>query len=230
MSAAHPAAEYVRRHGDGVAVVAFAVDDAAVAFDEAVSQGAGAIEPPAVYEAGFSKVTFAAVTGFGDVAHRFVQRHGPAEDFAPGLISQTTQADTDCGDADLLDTIDHIAVCVPTGTLTEVVDRYGEVFGLSQIFEERIEVGRQAMDSKVVQCPSGSVTFTLLEPAGAEPGQIDQFLKSHGGAGVQHVAFATDDIATAVRAFEGRGVRFLTTPPAYYDELQRRLGLAEIPV
>ena len=52
--------------------------------------------------------------------------------------------------------------------------------------------------------------FTLIEPdVTREPGQIDEFLRAHGGAGVQHLAFRTDDIATAVRAISGRGVEFL---------------------
>ncbi len=234
VSADHPAAEYVRRHGDGVAMIAFSVDDAAAAFGEAVQLGADGITEPAVYERNFSRVTFATVSGFGDVAHRFVERHGPVDDFAPSALETSvapTGVDGTSGrNDDVVDTIDHVALCVPAGTLAGVVARYCDVFGFSQIFEERIEVGSQAMDSKVVQCPSGGVTFTMLEPAGAEPGQIDQFLRSHGGAGVQHVAFGTSDISTAVRTLQGRGVRFLTTPPAYYEALQRRLGAAEIPV
>ncbi len=233
VSADHPAAEYVRRHGDGVAIIAFSVDDATAAFDQAVRLGADGVAEPAVYERDFSRVRFATVSGFGDVAHRLVERHGPAEDFAPCAIETWVAPDgvgAEGEDDDVVDTIDHVALCLPTGTLAEVVARYCDVFGFDQIFEERIEVGSQAMDSKVVQCPSGAVTFTMLEPSGSEPGQIDQFLHSHGGAGVQHVAFGTADISTAVRTLQERGVRFLTTPPAYYDALQRRLGVAEIPV
>ncbi len=41
-------------------------------------------------------------------------------------------------------------------------------------------MGAQAMDSKVVQSPTGRVTLTLIEPdTTADPGQIDDFLKSH---------------------------------------------------
>ncbi len=132
---------------------------------------------------------------------------------------------------DVLEVIDHIAACVPAGTLGAVAGAYGDIFGFSQIFAERIEVGGQAMDSRVVQSPSAGVTLTLLEPAGSgDPGQIDEFLLSHGGPGVQHVAFRTPGIAEAVRILEKRGVRFLATPPAYYDALERRLGAAELPV
>ena len=84
--------------------------------------------------------------------------------------------------------------------------------------------------SKVVQSPSGGVTFTIIEPVlHRRAGQIDDFLAWHGGAGVQHVAFLTDDIVRAVRTFADRGVGFAVTPSGYYDMLAGRLGTTEIP-
>jgi 4-hydroxymandelate synthase len=86
------------------------------------------------------------------------------------------------------------------------------------------------MLSKVVQDQDRSVTFTLIEPDSTlDPGQIDQFLDAHGGAGVQHLAFGTADIAHAVRTIAARGVEFLTAPPGYYQTLETRLGALAIP-
>lgn len=237
----HPAAEYVRRHGDGVAVIAFGTDDPALAQAEAVRLGATAVEAPREYAAGGARAVTATVSGFGDVAHRFVVRErageDPGEQFLPGAFEQflpgafeMMAADPDPGDG-LLHLLDHVAVCLPAGTLERTVEYYRTVFGFSQIFQERIEVGEQAMDSKVVQSPSGTVTFTLIEPdVNLRPGQIDQFLGAHGGAGVQHLAFLTHDIVTAVRRFGERGAEFLTTPDSYYDRLAARLGDVDLPV
>jgi 4-hydroxymandelate synthase len=130
-----------------------------------------------------------------------------------------------------LDAIDHVAACLPAGELLPTTDFYQQTLGFGQIFEEYIEVGGQAMNSRVMQSPSGQVTLTLLEPdPSRNPGQIDDFLTAHGGAGVQHLALRTDDIATAVRSLAGRGVRFLSTPASYYDELERRLGPVGVPL
>jgi len=108
---------------------------------------------------------------------------------------------------------------------------YEDVFGFAQIFEEYIEVGGQGMDSKVVQSPSQHVTFTLIEPdPDRRPGQIDDFLTWHAGAGVQHVAFGTDDIVTAVSTLADHGVRFLGTPSSYYDTLEDRVGHVDAPI
>jgi 4-hydroxymandelate synthase len=223
----HPAAEYVRRHGDGVAVVAVTVDDAHAAFAEAVENGARPVAPPAVLGGDGTQVTFASVNGFGDVAHRFVERELPGGPFAPAAIKEYLGSVPD----GLLRAVDHIAICVPAGELGSTVQHYQAVFGFNETYEERILVGSQAMDSKVVQSPSGAVTLTLLEPdTTRDRGQIDEFIEAHGGAGVQHVAFLADDITTAVPVIAGRGVRFLTTPSSYYDVLTDRLGELDVPV
>jgi 4-hydroxymandelate synthase len=163
-----------------------------------------------------------------------VERHGGTEDsaeydFLPGVVDMLAE-DPEDGDG-LLSIVDHAAICLPAGELAPTVRYYREVFGFQQIFEEFIEVGEQAMDSKVVQSPSERVTFTLIEPVpDRRPGQIDGFLARHGGAGVQHLAFLTDDIVRAVRTFEDRGVRFLSTPASYYEALEARLGGTEVDV
>lgn len=223
----HPAARYVARHGDGVANIAFGVTDAAKAFEAAVARGATVVEEPAVHSRCGTEVVTAVVLGFGDVAHRFVQRTGDPDDFLPGTMDVFV-ADPEESEQSL-HTVDHAAICLPVGELRPTVAFYEKVFGFSQIFEEFIEVGEQAMDSKVVQSPSGKVTFTLIEPvAGRQPGQIDTFLARHGGAGVQHLALLTDDIISTVPVMEARGVGFLDTPGAYYDELTERLGKPDL--
>jgi 4-hydroxymandelate synthase len=226
-SAGHRAAEYVRAHGDGVGVIGLLVGDAQAAFAAAVERGAAPVAPPETYGPPGARVVFASVTGFGDVEHRFVSRERPAGPFAP-LIEETGCGRTGGG---MLKAVDHFAVCVPAGTLDRTVRDYQEIFGLDQTFEERIIVGSQAMDSKVVQSASERLTLTILEPdVTRDPGQIDAFLAAHGGAGVQHVAFLTHDIADAVRRSSAQGVRYLTTPPGYYDMLPARLGSIGVPL
>lgn len=238
----HPASQFVARHGDGAAVAAFRTDDAATAYTDAVKAGASGVREPRAWENDGARVVTAEVAGFGDVIYRLVERHGPDAQFQPGAIEMRcgpAQAwhgpiaqERDAGaDDDLLRVIDHLAVCVPAGELDSIVAFHERVFGFCVTFQEYIEVGRQGMASKVAQSPSGGVTLTILEPdPRRQAGQIDDFLAWHGGAGVQHVAFLTDDIVRAVRTFTGRGVEFARTPSSYYDLLAGRLGSTDIPV
>jgi 4-hydroxymandelate synthase len=226
----HPASQFVARHGDGVAVIAFRTDSAATAYSDAVAAGASGIGGPRAWEDDEARVVTAEVAGFGDVVYRLVERHGPAAAFLPRAIPTASGAATGA-DRDLLRAIDHAAMCVPAGELGAVIAFHESVFGFSVTFQEYIEVGDQGMMSKVVQSPSRGVTFTILEPdLSRRPGQINDFLAWHDGPGVQHVAYLTEDIVRAVRALAARGVDFAVTPSSYYDMLTARLGATDIPV
>lgn len=226
----HRASRYVAQHGDGVAVVAFGCTDAEAAFAEAVAAGATPIEAPRRIAHGGSTVIVAEVSGFGDVTHRLVQRERTDPQFLPGLVDMSG-APAGPGEDDLLHAIDHAAVCLQAGDLDPTVAFYERVFGFAMIFQEYIEVGEQGMHSKVVQSPSGGVTFTLIQPdLSRRAGQIDDFLAWHEGAGVQHIAYSTHDIVTAVRTLGARGVAFAETPRSYYDMLEARLGAVDVPV
>lgn len=169
-------------------------------------------------------ITTATIVGFGDVVHTFVQRAFDVDDARlPGL---TPESGTAGGETTGLLAVDHFAVCLEAGQLEPTVQFYCDVLDFQMIFTEHIVVGAQAMNSKVVQSRSGGVTLTLIEPdLTREPGQIDQFVKNHAGAGVQHIAFTAEDIVRAVDLLRSRGVEFLSTPAAYYRLLAARLEL-----
>lgn len=217
----HPAAAYVAAHGDGVADIALACTDVRAAFASAVAAGARELASPHVV----GGVRTAAIAGFGDVRHTFVERRngaGPAT-LSPGrpAIARNARA-VPTG----LHELDHIAVCVEAGQLDATVAFYAAVFGFADIFEETIVVGGQAMRSRAIRNPAGDLTLTVIEPdTSRAPGQIDAFIDHHGGAGVQHLAFATDDIVATVGTLRASGVDFLATPASYYATLADRVDV-----
>ncbi|MGW1599725.1 4-hydroxyphenylpyruvate dioxygenase [Streptomyces eurythermus] len=213
----HPGAAYLQTHGDGVAGIALRTPDVTAAFEAAVRGGATAVREPARHPGAGPRqpVVTAAIGGFGDVVHSLVQYDGTAATPKP--------ADYGGREGKLL-AIDHFAVCLDAGDLGPTVAFYERALGFRQIFDEHIVVGAQAMNSTVVQGAAGAVTLTLIEPdMNADPGQIDEFLKNHHGAGVQHIAFTSDNAVRAVRRLSQHGVEFLKTPAAYYDLLARRI-------
>jgi 4-hydroxymandelate synthase len=217
----HPASEYVQRHGDGVANIALTTPDVRSSFTEAVSRGALPVMEPVRIEGH----TMAAIRAFGDVTHSFVELPPDAGDnwCPPGLSAVGDPGGEEVG----LHRIDHFAVCVPAGQLETTTRFYESALGFRGIFEERIVVGTQAMNSRVVQSVSGELTFTVIEPdTSRDPGQIDEFLNQHEGAGVQHIAFSTSNVVRSVGALRDRGVRFLTTPSSYYTLLPQRINVS----
>jgi 4-hydroxymandelate synthase len=217
----HPATAYVDAHGDGVADIVLSTPDVRAAFESAVASGARASAFPGLA----GGIPVASIQAFGDVRHTFVQRPAgaPAGAPPPGLVP--VDAEATAVSAGLRE-VDHIAVCVEPGQLGPTVSFYESALGFREVFEEQVVVGAQAMNSKAIRNAAGDVTFTILEQDTTRaPGQIDGFIKSHGGAGVQHLALATSDIVQSVRAMSRNGVEFLTTPVSYYELLAGRMNL-----
>jgi 4-hydroxyphenylpyruvate dioxygenase len=71
----------------------------------------------------------------------------------------------------------------------------------------------------------GKVKFPINEPAeGKRKSQIEEYLEFYSGPGVQHIAMSTNDIVGTVEALQRRGVGFLNTPDAYYEDVPERVG------
>jgi len=82
-----------------------------------------------------------------------------------------------------------------------------------------------ALRSKIMRKSNGKVKFTINEPApGKRKSQIQEYLDYFKGAGVQHLAISTDDLVSTVGRLAERGIEFLRTPDAYYQELPKRVG------
>ena len=214
----HPAAAYVERHGDGVANIGLRVRDAAAAFDEAVRGGARPVMAPTERNG----IVTATIIGFDDVTHTFVQRpEGSAAHDSHGLVAVSGIGG---GVGTGLRAVDHFAVAVEPGQIDATVEYYQRALDFDLTLTERIETGRQAMFIKVVQSKSRAVTFTLIESdVSMESGHVDDFLKDHGGSGVQHMALSTGDILSSVRQIGERGVELLSTPDTYYAALTERV-------
>jgi 4-hydroxymandelate synthase len=205
--------EFIEAHGDGIADIAFGCDDPAQTCERAVAAGASLIN---------SSPGKLVVSGVGDTRHTLVARSaGPS---LPGdrPWKSVSEAPARPGRIWLLD---HIAILVEGGTLTNYADFCAQAFGLARYSGEYIEIGEQAMDSIVVRSPSSGITFTILEQdQSKKPGQVEGFISRYNGPGVQHLAFLVDDIVSAVHEFRGQGVEFLRSPDAYYEILAHRLS------
>lgn len=225
LSPEDPVAEFVRRHGDGMQDIALQTSDAVAAFEEAVRRGARPVREPAVLQGEGARVIHAAVAApMGDLIHTFIQREGRENVFMPGLFRETYLFAPPL--ISPFDALDHIAICVEPGTLGKVARFYEEVFNFHLLHEEDVRSEYSGMNSKVVSSSNNRITFPMMEPApgSRRRGQIEDFLEHHRGAGVQHLALLSHDIACSIRSLKSRHVEFLDIPAAYYEALPARLG------
>lgn len=223
MGAHSPVAQHVHKHGDTVRDVAFIVDDVEAAFSLATSRGARSIAQPTVTRdrAGGGTMVRATIGAPGDAVHSFVQFTQPVEATWPGFQPvDGPRNPTGIG----LTEVDHVAVGLDAGSLDQWVDFYRSVLGFRQSHSEMIFTPRSGMNSKVVEDENCVVRIPMVEPSSRSGNsQIDEYLAHHSGAGAQHVAFGTNDIATAIEILSARGVRCLSIPQTYYEDLETRV-------
>jgi 4-hydroxyphenylpyruvate dioxygenase len=221
----HAIGAHQARHGDGVRVIALSVPDAAHAYRTAVARGARGVRPPWEAADEHGTVRLATIAAYGDTQHTFVERHDYHGAFLPGYAARTVAPPA--GDCGLL-AIDHIVGNVELGEMQTWVSFYEDVFGMTEMLhfsDEAISTEYSALMSKVVSSGNGRIKFPINEPAeGKRKSQIDEYLEFYGGAGAQHVAVATRDIVRTVEELQRRGIAFLRTPDAYYDDVPERVG------
>jgi 4-hydroxyphenylpyruvate dioxygenase len=224
----HEVGEHHARHGDGVKVIALSVPDAAYAYRTAVERGARGVREPWEASDEHGSVKRATIATYGETLHTFVERSGYDGAFLPGFVPE--QVAPRSGDAGLL-AIDHIVGNVELGAMETWVKFYEDVFGMTEMIhfsDEDISTEYSALMSKVVTSGNGRIKFPINEPAeGKRKSQIDEYLEFYGGPGAQHIAVATRDIVGTVASLRERGVEFLMTPEAYYDEVPERIGEIE---
>lgn len=222
-----PIGEHVKKHGDGVKVIALLVEDARSAFEETVKRGAKPFMEPKVEQDEQGEVVKSGIYTYGETIHMFIERKNYKGTFLPGFKEWKSDYNpTAVG----LKFIDHMVGNVGWNQMNATVKWYEEVMGFVNFLsfdDKQITTEYSALMSKVMSNGNGRIKFPINEPAkGKKKSQIEEYIDFYEGAGVQHLALASDDIIKTVRELKIRGVEFLPPPPqAYYDEIPKRLGV-----
>ncbi|WP_269857704.1 4-hydroxyphenylpyruvate dioxygenase [Streptomyces sp. RPT161] len=227
----HFLSEHVAEHGDGVVDLAIEVPDARAAYEHAVAHGATGLDEPYELKDEHGTVVVAAIATYGQTRHTLVERTGYDGPYLPGFVAAKPMVEPG---ARRFQAIDHCVGNVELGKMDEWVAFYNKVMGFTNMKEfvgDDIATEYSALMSKVVADGTRKVKFPLNEPAIAKKkSQIDEYLEFYGGPGVQHIALATNDIVSTVRAMRAAGVEFLDTPDSYYDTLGEWVGETRVPI
>ena len=219
---------HVRKHGDGVKVIALWVDDATSAFEETTKRGAEAYLEPTVVKDEFGQIVKSGIRTYGDTVHIFIERKEYNGIFLPGFEKWDSEYNPEhLG----FKYIDHMVGNVELGDMNKWAKFYNDVMGFANLvsFDDKdISTEYTALMSKVMTNGNGRIKFPINEPAhGKKKSQIEEYIDFYGGAGCQHIAIATDNIVFSVAEMRRRGVEFLHVPGAYYDTVKDRVGIID---
>jgi len=233
-----PAADELRRYGDGVKDIAFTVADAEAAWKQAIANGGEVAYEPITISDDKGSVTTAGIKTYGRAVHSFVSRTGeydldhlknggifePSFRHTGDLSINEFNRKNPCG----LMFLDHCVGNVDEGKMDYWVDWYQDVLGFAMFkhFDDAdISTEHSALMSKVMASGNNLIKFPINEPAaGKRKSQIQEYIEWHDNTGgVQHLAFRTNDCIESVAELRRRGVDFLRIPEEYYEEVWERV-------
>lgn len=120
--------------------------------------------------------------------------------------------------------VDHVAQALPIGRMDNFVLFHRAVFGFvpEQLWEIADPYG--IIRSRTMVNPERSVRLPLNISESRQTG-TGRLLATYAGAGVHHIALATDDIVATLERLLARGMRMLPIPPNYYNDIAARWSL-----
>jgi 4-hydroxyphenylpyruvate dioxygenase len=240
LNSEHPACKEVLLYGDGIKDIAFNVDDAESAHDQAIKNGAESAYDPIEESDSRGAVVRAGIKSFGRFVHTFISRSGdyrrdkviergnpflPKFDILQDLAINEYNRENPTG----LFYVDHCVGNVELGKMNHWVQWYEEVLGfkLFKHFDDKdISTEYSALMSKVMDSGRELIKIPINEPAeGRYKSQIQEYLDWHNNTpGIQHLALLTKDEINTVGQLRRRGVDFLDIPETYYDIVWDRVG------
>ncbi len=207
-------------HGPCACGLAFRVRDSQLAYRRAIDLGAQPLEVPA----GPMELKLPAIKGIGGAPLYLIDRHERGSsiyDIDFNYLDSVNPYPSGLG----LKVIDHLTHNVYRGRMDYWASFYERYFNFREIRHFDIRGERTGLLSRAMQAPDNKIRIPLNEEGrGSGEGQIEEYLLQHNGEGIQHIAFATDDLPAVVDLLRSSGVKFMTPPPdSYYEMLEDRL-------
>ena len=233
------AQRFAKLHGPSICAIAFRVQDAKAAYERAIQLGAWGYAG----QAGPGELNIPAIKGIGDSIIYLIDRWRGKNGAQPGDVGNIGFYDVDfeplpgVSGADAINpegfgmtVIDHLTHNVHKGRMDEWAGFYERLFNFREVRYFDIEGQATGVKSKAMTSPCGKIRIPINEEGNDQKGQIQEYLDSYHGEGVQHIAMATKNLYETVDALQMAGVKLLNTSETYYELLPQRIPNLSEPI
>ncbi|PVM91169.1 4-hydroxyphenylpyruvate dioxygenase [Caulobacter endophyticus] len=213
--AAGQVADFRAEHGPSANGMAFRVDNASQAFEDALKRGAKAADASRSVLGEGGKV----LEGIGGSLLYLVEGEGSIyEAWMPVLGAEQAEAANSVG----LDLLDHLTHNVKRGQMRTWSTFYNQVFGFEE--QKYFDIKGQAtgLFSQAMIAPDKAIRIPLNESQD-DKSQIEEFIRQYNGEGIQHLALTTENIYDTVERLRARGVKLQDTIETYYELVDKRV-------
>ncbi|WP_108838041.1 bifunctional sugar phosphate isomerase/epimerase/4-hydroxyphenylpyruvate dioxygenase family protein [Tateyamaria sp. Alg231-49] len=214
------AAEARKGHGPGVCDMGLRVADAGQTVKRALMLGAPAFSQPV----GSGELDIPAIKGVGGSVVHFIDEKSDLHRVWDIEFDPTPKA---CAPQPAgLRRIDHVAQTMRYQDMQSWLTYYLSTFQMEKADMVDVVDPSGLILSQALSSPEGEVRLNL-NGAGGQATFAGTFLSKGDGAGVQHIALASDDIFETSEQLQSTGFERLTIAANYYDDLQTRFGLED---
>lgn len=210
---------FAQEHGPSACGMAFRVKDAHLAYTRAIELGAQPVDIPT----GPMELRLPAIKGIGGAPLYLIDRYEEGStiyDIDFEFIDGVDRHPEGCGFYE----IDHLTHNVYRGRMGFWSDFYEKLFNFREIRYFDIRGKHTGLFSKAMTAPDNRIRIPLNEEASQGTGQIEEYLMTFNGEGIQHIALACDNLFDCWDRLQKQGIEFMTPPPeTYYEMLEERL-------
>ncbi|OGT50915.1 MAG: 4-hydroxyphenylpyruvate dioxygenase [Gammaproteobacteria bacterium RIFCSPHIGHO2_12_FULL_42_13] len=210
------AMQFAELHGPSTSAMGFRVKDAHAAYQHAIANGA--IPYEAREHTNYYQIP--AIYGVGNSLIYFIDYRNDNANYADQFTNLITPATKLNGLG--LTYIDHVTHNLFRGHMNEWAEYYNRIFNFNEVRYFDIEGRLTGLVSRAMASPCGKIRIPLNESAD-DQSQIEEFLKSFNGEGIQHIALGTNNIYDSVEKLHRQGIIFLDTPDTYFELIEDRL-------
>ncbi len=205
-------------HGTAVCAIGLRVADAPATL----ARAEGLLDHPFRQAVRPGELDIPAVRGLGGSLVYFID---PASDLArvwdiEFKPATPTNASVGAG----LTEVDHISQSMHYEEVLTWLLFYTSLLDVAKTPEQDVLDPGGLVKSQVVQSADGTLRI-VLNASQSSRTQSSRFLNEAFGSGVQHIAFATDDIFKTAAAIKANGVEILAIPENYYDDLEAKIDI-----
>jgi 4-hydroxyphenylpyruvate dioxygenase len=204
--------KFASQHGHSISAMGWRFKDAKKAHEIALKRGAknctnGDYPVPAIY-------------GIGDSIIYFLDKASLANEYF-NLGFKTAAKPIQSPDKGFLE-IDHLTNNVYKGTMEEWSKFYKNIFEFTDVRYFDIKGQQTGLTSHALRSACGTFCIPINE-ADEKKSQINEYLEMYNGAGIQHLAFLTNDILGSLKKLDNSSIQMLDILPSYYDTCFKRV-------
>ncbi|MES2443212.1 MAG: TIM barrel protein [Pseudomonadota bacterium] len=202
-------------HGASVCAIGLSVRD----VPSAMARAAALSIPQFSQSVGPGEMQIPSVRGVGGSLIYFIEA-GSEEAVWAAEFEAVGEAGAGIG----LAAVDHVAQTMFYEEFLSWLLYYLALFDVAKTPQVEIADPLGLVQSQAVESPGRQLRITLNGSMARET-LSTRFVTNYMGAGVQHLAFATDDVFAAAERAKANGLEMLEISRNYYDDLEARFGL-----